>query len=203
MSISAHDEDLRASIDALEEALFRMSALRDTTGRIVDFRYELCNAAALKVLGRTQDEVIGRHLLELFPSHVDNGLFDAYVRVVETGEPLRFEFPFEEAGVVGEFEVTVSRVGDGYVLAGHDISERKRMERQLELVKEQLETALTTRIVIEQAKGYMAALTRTDPETAFLALRGYARNNNRRISDVARAVVSGAIDPDSAIESTA
>src|SRR3954451_7178920 len=85
---------LRSSLDALDEAIFRMSAVRDAAGRIVDFEYAYCNRAALRVLGRPGHEVLGRRLLELFPSHRTNGLFDAYARVTETGEPLRREFAF-------------------------------------------------------------------------------------------------------------
>ena len=132
MSGQQSEGDLHSALEALDEAFFRMSAKRDATGRIVDFTYEYCNRAALELLGRPPEEVLGRRLLELFPSHLTNGLFDAYARVTETGEPLRYEFTFDEGGVAGEFEVVVSRVGDGYVLAGHDIGERKHLEREQE-----------------------------------------------------------------------
>jgi PAS domain S-box-containing protein len=188
------DEDVRPCLESLDEAFFRMTAVRDATGRIVDFRYHYCNRAALEVLGRPRAQVIGRSLLELFPSHLTDGLFDAYVEVVESGVPLRYEFTFNEAGVVGEFEVLVSSHGDGYVLSGHDISDRKRRERNLVLVNDQLQEALTSRVVIEQAKGYAAALSGTDPETAYQVIRRHARDNHRRIGEVARSVVSGEID---------
>jgi PAS domain S-box-containing protein len=128
---SQHPERvLHSALEALDEAFFRMSAVRDATGQIIDFTYEYCNRAALELLGRRREEVLGRRLLELFPSHLTNGLFDAYARVADTGESLRYEFAFDDGGVAGEFEVVVSRDGDGYVLAGHDISERKRLERE-------------------------------------------------------------------------
>jgi diguanylate cyclase (GGDEF)-like protein/PAS domain S-box-containing protein len=146
------EQELRSSLDALDEAIFRMKAVRDTSGTLVDFEYRYCNPAALRVLGRSRDDVVGRRLLELFPSHRSNGLFDAYVRVTETGEPLRYEFAFDEGGVIGEFEVIASPVGDGYIVAGHDISDRKRLERELVAVKDQLQAALTSRVVVEQAE---------------------------------------------------
>ena len=146
---------LRSALEALDEAFFWMSAVRDPAGRVVDFTYRYCNRAALELLGRRREEVLGRRLLELFPSHLTNGLFDAYARVTETGEPLRYEFAFDEGGVAGDFEVVVSRVGDGYVLAGHDISERKRLERELVAVKDQLQAALSSRTAVEQAKGFV------------------------------------------------
>jgi DNA-binding CsgD family transcriptional regulator len=178
-----------ASLDAIDEAFFRMGAVRDAASRIADFEYLFCNRAALALLSRRRDDVLGRRLLELFPSHRTNGLFDAYVEVVETGEPLRYEFAFDEGGVAGEFEVVVSRAGDGYVLAGHDISDRKRLDRELAALPGQQQTALTA--VIEQAKGYVARASGTDPETAFHSILRYARNHNLTIHDVCQAVVSG------------
>jgi PAS domain S-box-containing protein len=188
------EEDFRSSLDALDEPFFRMSAVRDASGEIVDFEYVFCNRAALGLLRLRDEEVLGRRLLDLFPSHRTNGLFDAFARVTETGEPVRLEFPFEEGGVVGEFEVVASRVGDGYVLAGHDISDRRRLERELVALKDQLQFALTSRIPIEQAKGFVAAQLRMKPDTAFLAIRRYARGHDMRIGDVARGIVTGEID---------
>src|SRR3954471_20595121 len=191
MRLEHYDVQLRESLDAIDEAFFVMGAVRDAAGQIVDFEYEYCNRAALALLRRAREEVVGCRLLELFPSHRATGLFDAYRRVTETGEPLRYEFAFDEAGVAGEFEIVVSRVGDGYVLAGHDITERKRLERELVVVKAQLEAALMSRIVVEQAKGYLACAAQTDPQTAFELIRIYARNHNLKLGHVCEAVVAG------------
>jgi transcriptional regulator with GAF, ATPase, and Fis domain len=57
-------------------------------------------------------------------------------------------------------------------------------------VVEQLERALDSRIVIEQAKGVLAQHHGTDVEQAFTALRHWARDHGLRLSDVARDVVS-------------
>ena len=95
--------------------------------------------------------------------------------------------------MAGEFEVVVSRVGDGYVLAGHDISVRKRLERELVEVRNQLQTALDSRIAIEQAKGFVAAQLSMTPEAAFSAIRRYARGHDMHIGDLARAIVTGEI----------
>jgi AmiR/NasT family two-component response regulator len=51
---------------------------------------------------------------------------------------------------------------------------------------------LNTRTVIEQAKGVLAERGGVDMDSAFNLLRGYARRNNRRLADIARAVVEGA-----------
>ncbi|WOX12719.1 GAF and ANTAR domain-containing protein [Streptomyces sp. N50] len=57
------------------------------------------------------------------------------------------------------------------------------------ILNEQLQTALNSRVLIEQAKGKLAERLGVDMERAFTALRGYARAHNRRLSDVARAFV--------------
>ncbi len=63
--------------------------------------------------------------------------------------------------------------------------------RQRQRTAEQLQEALTTRLIIEQAKGVLAAKRETTVDDAFHALRRYARDHNARIHDVARAVVRG------------
>lgn len=60
-----------------------------------------------------------------------------------------------------------------------------------ETLAEQLQIALNSRIVIEQAKGVIAERRNLDMDQSFAILRGAARTNNRRLSDLARAVVEG------------
>jgi len=59
----------------------------------------------------------------------------------------------------------------------------------------QLTTALTSRIVIEQAKGVIIERHRIPVDEAFDRLRRYARNNNLRLADAARDTVNGTLDP--------
>jgi GAF domain-containing protein len=63
-----------------------------------------------------------------------------------------------------------------------------------ELVVEQLQGALNSRTVIEQAKGVLAERGQISVSDAFTMLRRYARNHNRLLSQIARAVVDQ--DPD-------
>lgn len=68
----------------------------------------------------------------------------------------------------------------------------QRVAVQSDVLNQQLQTALHTRTVIEQAKGVLAERGGIDMDAAFGLLRGYARRNNRRLADVARSVVEGA-----------
>jgi GAF domain-containing protein len=61
-------------------------------------------------------------------------------------------------------------------------------------VNAQLNAALTSRIVIEQAKGIIAERRRVSIDAAFAYMRRYARDRNSRLADIARAVVAGSVD---------
>ena len=70
----------------------------------------------------------------------------------------------------------------------------QRTIRRGEVVAGQLQLALTSRIVIEQAKGVLAERLRISPDNAFEVLRGAARSRNRLLSDLARDIASGSAD---------
>ena len=62
-------------------------------------------------------------------------------------------------------------------------------------VVEQLQHALNSRVVLEQAKGAVAQVGDLDMGQAFSVLRRYSRSHNLRLSDVARAIVSRTLAP--------
>ena len=67
----------------------------------------------------------------------------------------------------------------------------ERNMRRSDTLNEQLQTALNSRVVIEQAKGKLAERLGIDVSQAFTLLRAQARNRNQRLSDLARAFVDG------------
>jgi GAF domain-containing protein len=71
---------------------------------------------------------------------------------------------------------------------------QERTIRQSQVLSEQLQGALSSRIVIEQAKGVIAQLKGVSVDEAFDLIRGFARAHRRRLGDVAQAIVDGTAD---------
>jgi len=62
-------------------------------------------------------------------------------------------------------------------------------------LNKQLNGALNSRIIIEQAKGKISEAVHLDMDQAFQTLRNHARNHNLRLTDLAQHVASGTTDP--------
>jgi len=67
----------------------------------------------------------------------------------------------------------------------------QRSVAQAELLSAQLQNALTSRIVIEQAKGVLAERRGISVDEAFALLRDHARRHNLLLSQLARDVAEG------------
>jgi hypothetical protein len=78
------------------------------------------------------------------------------------------------------------------------VSNRTAVDHQK--LTDQLQTALNSRVVLEQAKGQLAQLSGGTVEHAFDALRRYSRDHNERLSEVARRVVARELTGDQVFE---
>ena len=73
---------------------------------------------------------------------------------------------------------------------------QERVVRESQSVTQQLQNALTSRVVIEQAKGVLAERAQVNVDVAFAYLRNYARSCNRRLGEIASEVVDGRLGTD-------
>ena len=67
---------------------------------------------------------------------------------------------------------------------------QERALRERSLLAEQLQGALNSRVIIEQAKGMLAEYLTLNVDDVFKLLRNYARDHNRKLSEVASDIVS-------------
>jgi hypothetical protein len=112
-----------------------------------------------------------------------------------------YAFPMRRRGrTVGALEVFAAAavgLGEDDVALGQALADvaaigilNERDARSRGALIDQLQGALDSRVAIEQAKGILAERFEIDMDTAFTALRGYARSNNSRLLDVAHTVIS-------------
>jgi AmiR/NasT family two-component response regulator len=67
---------------------------------------------------------------------------------------------------------------------------QERSLRSSQLLSEQLQYALDSRVLIEQAKGVVAATLHTTMDNAFAIMRTHARDRNLPLREVAEALVT-------------
>ena len=72
---------------------------------------------------------------------------------------------------------------------------QERAIRRGEVLNEQLQTALTSRVVVEQAKGVLAQHHGLTMDAAFDQLRRYARAHSLRLANVARQLTTRRLNP--------
>ena len=77
--------------------------------------------------------------------------------------------------------------------AGIAIAQQREIRRSV-LAASQLQSALDSRVAVEQAKGAVAARLGITPDDAFGLLRAYARHENRPLAEVAVQAVRGELD---------
>lgn len=93
----------------------------------------------------------------------------------------------ETGGLDDDAEAVVQAMAD---VATIGLLQQRELDRA-HTVQGQLQQALQTRISIEQAKGVVSERLGIPMDEAFARLRGYSRNHNQKLDDVARDVVRG------------
>jgi transcriptional regulator with GAF, ATPase, and Fis domain len=91
----------------------------------------------------------------------------------------------------GDFDPINVRVGQALADVATIGLLHERTMRRRDTLNEQLQAALNSRVVIEQAKGKLAERLGLDMDQAFNVLRDHARARNLRLSDLARAFIDG------------
>jgi serine phosphatase RsbU (regulator of sigma subunit)/PAS domain-containing protein len=114
--------DLRALLDADPHGCALAGAVRDESGRVVDFVLLHLNEAGGHFLGRSVPDLVGRTYRELWPETMTDGTLPLYVQVVEDREPIVRTVYYDRASVSGHFEFRVVPYGDGFVARFVDLS---------------------------------------------------------------------------------
>jgi GAF domain-containing protein len=174
----------------------RFMAASDERARVLEIFQVQINDGPCFDAFRTAEPVINADLQAAagrWPAFTERALAAGYRSVHAFPMRLRRE-------VIGALNVFGSTVGGNFdeadvqiVQALTDVAAigllQERAVRRGEVLTEQLQGALNSRIVIEQAKGAVAQAHGISVDEAFTVLRGYARRSNRKLTDVAHEVL--------------
>jgi signal transduction histidine kinase len=128
-------ERFRTVFDSYPDGVGVLWAIRDDDDRIVDFDFGYGNPQILRIFSMPSN-MGGRYtLLEALPIMRDDGQFDNYVRVCETGEALSdevsYDAPFGEGYIQGTLLRRTAKLGDGLIIFVADVTAQRRMEAEL------------------------------------------------------------------------
>lgn len=187
LRVLAADED-QAALDRLAEMLDRLGhtvcayavRVEEVADRVVNDDPDV----AIVVLHEDDD-----HALALI-SEICAYASGPVIAVTQEPDP-EFVARAAERGIAAEGKSDDPAVVQSAIeLALRRYAEVERLEAQVD----QLEGALARRAVIERAKGILMERHGLDAHAAFERLRSHARNERRRVVDVARDVADGAQD---------
>ena len=145
---------LQATMDASTDMIQVFEAIRDTGGRIVDFRWVLNNHASESRYG----EVRGESLLQRNPGVIEEGIFDAFCRVTETGVPEQAERQYVHEQFDGWFYQTVVKLGDGVATTTRDITRWKESQAEISRLREEV-----VQVKLAETESQLAAIFATAP----------------------------------------
>ena len=128
-----------------------------------------------------------------FAPHARDGGFVAVSAV-----PLRLRG--EAVGALNLFSSLAGALDDDDLVVAQAMADiatigilQERLIHDQSVLTAQLETALQSRVIIEQAKGIVAERDRINVDDAFVRIRRFSRNTNRLLSDTARGIVDGTL----------
>ena len=119
---------LEGLLDSSLSGVMAFKSIRDEKNEVVDFEWLLINQSAEKILGKKNSDLKGRRLLEEMPKNREDGMFDLYLRVVETGDPMSHEHFYGHGNMKTWFQSVAVKLNDGFAVTITNITDRKKAE---------------------------------------------------------------------------
>jgi len=110
-------------------------AVRDESGNIIDFAFQLENLEARKY---AIEDRTGQRYSEACPGIKDTVVFKMYCDVVNTGKQLNQEVQLSLKDAEHWFQLMAAKLGDGLVATAVDITERKKDEQEILRLKDEV-----------------------------------------------------------------
>lgn len=120
-------------LDASFSGIYALRAVRNEKNEVVDFEYLFANNNISNMLGLSQEEIIGKAMLQLIPENKENGFFDLFCQALQTGQPLQGDTHFVIQNTSSWFDYVVVPIDeDTLVVTIQDITTQKMATLQIE-----------------------------------------------------------------------
>jgi diguanylate cyclase (GGDEF)-like protein/PAS domain S-box-containing protein len=171
--LQAEQLRLSTTLDALLDPHLMLGPVRDDAGSIVDLRILRANPAAAGYNQMALDAFVGSTVRQFWPEHGANGLFDLYLEVLSSGQPLVLDsFPFQHAqqGGLRYLDIRAVKVAEELSVTWRDVTERIALEQALQqrAATDSLTALLNREEVFTQMKRLLAGDQRRGGELAVL-----------------------------------
>ena len=162
----------RAILDGMLDPWVLLTPVRDGGGAIVDYLFADANARACEYNRVPHDDLVGMRVLDLLPGLESTPVWEAYARVLETGEPVvleDFAYPQEMfGGAERRYDLQACRVADGLSFTWRDVTERFEANERVRLSEARLWAALESEL---DPHGFFDAVRDTDGRVVDLRFR--------------------------------
>jgi len=115
-----------AAVETSMDSFMLLEAVRDSSGKIVDFRIQYVNANAEQMIGKPRSEIVGQLRSAVSPASPEDKLLQRYREVVDTGNPISEELPIGDlAAHHSWYRIQITKLGDGVAVNCCDITNVK------------------------------------------------------------------------------
>ncbi|GAP18807.1 PAS domain-containing protein [Levilinea saccharolytica] len=132
-ALQASEERFRVAQEMSPDGFTILHPLKNDKGEIIDFTWIYENQVIARINGRDPQEVIGKRVLDLFPTYRGTSFFQAYIHTALTGNPEIIEDVY-----VGDnfsrpkwLRLVIVSMGEDIAVHAQDITVRKQAEMRI------------------------------------------------------------------------
>ncbi|MEZ0539006.1 PAS domain S-box protein [Fibrella arboris] len=123
-------ELLQAVLDSSSAGISVVSSVRGEQDQIIDFEYRLVNRVTEQTNNRT--DLVGKRYSAIHAGYKQAGIYDDFVQVANTGQPVERERHYIGEGFDNWYETIAVKLDDGVVFSFRDITDMVQARQQRE-----------------------------------------------------------------------